>query len=219
MVADRDGIVGAMASAAGFLAVFAAVGVGLVALTEEMTRDQIDANERAFLLRTLNDVVPADGYDNDLFNDTIKVTNPDLLGTGERVTVYRAFREGKPVAAILTPVAPDGYSGPIRLIVGIDADGSVTGVRVTSHRETPGLGDAIEAERSDWILGFEGRSLGDPPLADWAVKRDGGDFDQFTGATVTPRAVVKAVRNTLLYFDAHRTQLFARAPEGDDSSP
>jgi len=219
MNADRDGIAGAMVSAAGILAVFAAVGVGLVALTEEVTRDQIEANERAFLLRTLNDVVPAGSYDNDLFNDTVQVTDPELLGTKEPVTVYRAFREGQPVAVILTPVAPEGYSGPIRLIAGIDAQGNVTGVRTTSHRETPGLGDAIEVQRSDWILGFDGRSLGNPPLARWGVKRDGGDFDQFTGATVTPRAVVKAVRNALLYFDVNREKLFARPPEGDGSSP
>jgi len=219
MAADRRGIAGAMASAAGVLAVFAAVGVGLVALTEDATRDRIDANERAFLLRTLNDVLPSDRYDNDLFNDTVEVTDPDLLGTREPVTVYRAFRDGRPAAVILTPVAPDGYSGAIRLLVGIDIDGRVTGVRATAHRETPGLGDAIDADRSGWVLRFEGRSLGDPPLSRWAVRRDGGDFDQFTGATVTPRAVVKAVRNALLYFDAHRESLFARTSQADGGSP
>ncbi len=218
MAADREGIAAAMASAAGVLAVFAAVGVGLVALTEDATRDRIEANERAFLLRTLNDVLPPDRYDNDLFNDTIQVSDTELLGTREPATVYRAYRDGRPEAVILTPVAPDGYSGVIRLLVGIDAEGRVTGVRATAHRETPGLGDAIEAERSGWILKFEGRSLGDPPLARWAVRRDGGEFDQFTGATVTPRAVVKAVRNALVYFAAHRELLFARTPEGDRSS-
>jgi electron transport complex protein RnfG len=219
MVADREGIAAAMASAAAALAVFAAVGVGLVALTEDATRDRIVANERAFLLRTLNDVLPSNRYDNDLFNDTIVVTDPDLLGTQAPVTVYRAFREGKPEAVVFAPVAPDGYSGVIHLLVGIDVDGRITGVRATAHRETPGLGDAVEADRSDWILAFDGRSLDDPPLGRWAVKRDGGDFDQFTGATVTPRAVVKAVRNALVYFEAHRESLFARVPEGGASSP
>ncbi len=215
MGAERERIAGAMAAAAGALAVFAAVGVGLVALTEDATRQRIAANEKAFLLRTLNDVLPADRYDNDLFNDTVEVKDPELLGTQEPVTVYRAFRDSKPVAVIITPVAPDGYSGVIRLLVGIDVGGNITGVRVTAHRETPGLGDAIEAERSDWTLGFDGRSLGDPPMARWSVKRDGGEFDQLTGATVTPRAVVKAVRNALIYFDANRQSLFAHPPDLD----
>jgi len=219
MGADRDAIAGTMVSAAGILAVFAAVGVGLVAVTEDATRDRIEANERAFLLRTLNDVLPAARYDNDLFNDTIEVTDLELLGTPQPVTVYRAFLQGRPEAVILTPVAPDGYSGAIHLLVGIDVDGRITGVRTTAHRETPGLGDAIEAERSGWTLSFDGRSLDDPPAARWAVRRDGGDFDQFTGATVTPRAVVKAVRNALVYFDAHREALFARPPDGSGSPP
>lgn len=213
MGADGKALPRRMMVAAGLLAVFAIVGVGLVAMTEMATRERIAANERAYLLRALNQVVASDRYDNDMFTDTIMVTDADLLGTQDPVTAYRAFSEGQPVAVILTPIAPDGYSGTIRLLVGIDADGAVTGVRVTSHKETPGLGDAIEAERSDWILGFDGRQLGDPPPAEWAVRRDGGAFDQFTGATVTPRAVVKAVRNALLYFDAHREALFANPRE------
>jgi electron transport complex protein RnfG len=213
MAAEKSNLLGRMASAAGVLAVFAASGVGLVAFTEDATRERIEANERAYLLRTLHEVLPSDRYDNEVFTDTVQVTNPELLGSDEPVTAYRAFKGGRPAAVILTPVAPNGYTGPIRLLVGIDFDGTITGVRVTSHRETPGLGDAIEAERSDWIRDFTGRSVGDPPLSDWAVRRDGGDFDQFTGATVTPRAVVKAVRNALIYFDAHREDLFADATE------
>jgi electron transport complex protein RnfG len=209
MTAEPESLVGRMGSAAAVLAVFAAVGVGLVAFTEDATRDRIEANERAFLLRTLHDVLPPARYDNDVFNDTIQVSDLELLGSEDPVTVYRAFLGNRPAAVILTPVAPNGYSGPIRLLVGIDVDGRITGVRATSHRETPGLGDAIDSGRSDWILGFEGRSLGNPDLGGWAVKRDGGAFDQFTGATVTPRAVVKAVRNALVYFAAHRDALFA----------
>lgn len=215
MSADRTRIPWRMASAAAVLAVFATVGVGLVAFTEDATRARIEANERAYLLKTLNDVLPADRYDNDLFTDTIQVSDPELLGTDDPVTVYRAFRGGRPAGVILAPAAPDGYSGPIRLLVGISAEGVLSGVRVTSHRETPGLGDAIEAQRSDWILGFDGRSIGDPPQARWAVRRDGGDFDQLTGATVTPRAVVKAVRDALLYFSAHRATLFAVSADRD----
>lgn len=198
-----------MVTAAALLGVFAALGTGLLAVTESATRERIAANERAYLLRSLNDVVPASAYDNDLFTDTINVLDPELLGTDEPVTVYRSRMGDRPVAAILTPVAPVGYSGPISLLVGINHDAVITGVRVVAHRETPGLGDAIEVERSDWIRGFTGRSITDPPEKQWAVQRDGGYFDQFTGATVTPRAVVKAVRNALIYFSAERDQLFA----------
>lgn len=198
-----------MAIAAGLLAAFAATGVGLVAFTELSTRERIAANERAYLMRTLNEIVPAEAHDNDMFSDTIEVSDVELLGTPEAITVFRAFSGGRPVAVILTPIAPDGYSGAIKLLVGIAMDGRLTGVRVTSHRETPGLGDGIEAARSDWILGFDGRSLDDPPIGRWAVRRDGGDFDQFTGATITPRAVVKAVSNALLYFEKNGQALFA----------
>jgi electron transport complex protein RnfG len=119
---------------------------------------------------------------------------------------------GRTLAVLLGAVAPDGYSGAIRLLVAVGTDGRVIGVRVLEHRETPGLGDFIETRRSDWIHGFAGRSLGDPPPAGWQVRKDGGEFDQFTGATVTPRAVVRAVRNALTYFDRHRTELLAQPP-------
>ena len=161
-----------------------------------------------FALR-LDEIVPPDLRDNDMFTDTIQVTDAELLGTPDPVTVYRARKNGEPVAAILRVVAPNGYSGPVRLLVGVRNNGEVAGVRVVSHRETPGLGDAIESDRSDWILGFTDRSLGDPPEAAWTVKRDGGAFDQFTGATITPRAVTRAVRNALIYFQANQEALFA----------
>ena len=124
--------------------------------------------------------------------------------------MYRARLRGEAVAVVLAPVAPGGYSGSIHLLVGIAPDGTLLGVRVTEHRETPGLGDAIEARKSDWIRRFTGRSLGDPPFERWRVRKDGGDFDQFTGATVTPRAVVGAVANVLVYFDRHRAELLAQ---------
>ncbi|HSJ48036.1 MAG TPA: electron transport complex subunit RsxG [Gammaproteobacteria bacterium] len=191
------------------LSLFTVIGATLVAYTFENTKARIAANERAALLRNLHVLVPPDSHTNDLFRDVIEVQDPTLLGSRDPVQVYRARRNGEPVALVLTPEAPDGYSGAIRLLVGIDPEGTLIGVRVLSHRETPGLGDAIEAERSDWILDFDGRSLGNPPAAQWRVRRDGGVFDQFTGATVTPRAVVNAVRKSLIYFDRHREDLFA----------
>lgn len=206
-----------MFRAAAILAGFAVCGALLVAVTWESTAQRIAANERAFLLRSLADVLPEHGYDNAIHEDAITVTDA-LLGTTAPVAVYRARLRGRPVALVLAPVAPGGYSGPIRLLVGVLADGTISGVRVVGHRETPGLGDRIEVERDDWVLGFDGRSLGQPPRERWAVRRDGGVFDQFTGATITPRAVVSAVRDALVYFEAHRDALFA-APAGASALP
>lgn len=190
------------------LALFAVIGTALVAFTYDRTIDQIAENERQALLRNLHAIIKPSEHDNDLFTDTTEVPGSPLLGTHESVSVYRARKDGEPVAAVLTPVAPDGYNGTIKLLVGIYYDGTVAGVRVLSHNETPGLGDAIEVEKSQWITGFEGKSLANPNLRAWAVRKDGGQFDQFTGATITPRAVVKAVREALIYFRQHRKQIF-----------
>lgn len=194
---------------AALLAMFAAAGTLLVTTTEQGTRARIADNEREFLLQTLDVLVDPTRYDNDLLDDTRTVVAPMALGTANPVTVYRARANGEPVALVLTAVAPDGYSGPIHLLVAVNRDGTLAGVRVLSHRETPGLGDGIEANRSDWILAFAGRSLGDPPADGWAVRRDGGEFDQLTGATITPRAVVAAVRRVLEYYEAEQAMLFA----------
>lgn len=201
------------AIAAVLLAAFAAAGTLLVTSTEQGTRARIADNERAFLLQTLDVLVDPARYDNDLLADTRTVVAPAALGTADPVTVYRARAGGEPVALVLTAVAPDGYSGAIRLLVAVNRDGTLSGVRVLTHRETPGLGDGIEANRSDWILAFTGRSLGDPPAAGWAVRRDGGAFDQLTGATITPRAVVAAVHRVLQYYEAEQAMLFATADE------
>ena len=198
---------------ASLLALFAVAGTSLVALTHEATKERIAANERAALLRSLHSLIPPARHDNDLFTDITEVSDPELLGTPAPVTVYRARRGGEPVAAVLTPVAPDGYSGRIILLVAINHDGTLAGVRVVSHRETPGLGDAVEEERSDWIHSFAGKSLNNPSAKGWKVKRDGGIFDQFTGATVTPRAVVEAVYHALQYFNRHRDALFANGAQ------
>ena len=196
-----------------FLFLFAVIGSGLVAFTFDSTAERIADNQRKALLKSLNELVPSDRYDNDIFSDTFYVISSELLGSDEPVPVYRARKNGWPVAAVLAAVAPDGYNGTIRLLVAVNLDGTLAGVRAVQHRETPGLGDAVEVERSDWIRGFEGKSLTDPAKEGWKVKRDGGTFDQFTGATITPRAVVKAVRKALLYFQLHAHKLFEKSPD------
>ncbi len=192
---------------AGLLAVFAAVGTAALALTYSGTQSQIEANARAALVRSLQQLVPADRYDNDMAMDTLQLSEPSLGNSP--VTVYRARKGGQPVAAVVTTVAPDGYAGNIALLVGVNADGQLAGVRVVTHKETPGLGDKIDVDRNDWITRFTGKSLTNPSLDRWKVKKDGGAFDQFSGATITPRAVVGAVKRTLQYFEGHREALFA----------
>ena len=194
---------------------FAVLAALAISASDRMTGQRIADNERRYILRTLNTVLPPDRYDNDLTLSTIERVDSDLLGSAEPVLVYVATQDNQPVGFIFAPIAPDGYSGPINLLVGIYADGTVSGVRVTAHRETPGLGDGIDRAKSDWIDAFAGRSLDAPPLQRWAIRRDAGEFDQLTGATITPRAVVKAVRNTLLYFREHRSELIA-APQNND---
>ena len=191
-----------------FLWLFAVVGTSLVALTEFSTRDAIAENERAMLLRNLHALLPPERLDNDIASDTLTVEASPLLGTEKPSVVYRARLGGEPVAAVFNSIAPDGYSGRIHLLVGVYVDGSVAGVRVVKHAETPGLGDGIEVRKSPWILGFDGKSLDDPTEAKWKVRRDGGAFDQLTGATITPRAVVRAVRNTLLYYRRNADMIF-----------
>jgi len=191
------------------LLLFAVIGTALVVYTFDNTRDRIAANERATLLRKLHQLIPPEAHDNILLEDTITVRDKSLLGTAREVTVYRARKAGQPVALVITPVAPDGYSGTIKLLVGIRADGTLNGVRVVAHRETPGLGDAIDETRSDWIHQFDNKSLDNPTTDRWKVRKDGGDFDQLTGATITPRAIVKAVRQTLLYYRRNQEALFA----------
>ena len=196
------------AIAAAVLAIAAIAAVGMVALVHDRAEPQIEASRRAQLLAQLTAVLGDVDYDNDPLQDVIEVHDPELLGTDEPLTAHRVRRGGEPVAALLNAVAPDGYAGTIHLLIAIDVQGRVLGVRVLDHRETPGLGDFIEERRSDWIHGFDGRSLGQPPAGRWQVRKDGGDFDQFTGATVTPRAVVRAVRDALTWFARHRDELF-----------
>jgi Na+-translocating ferredoxin:NAD+ oxidoreductase subunit G len=195
------------------LAIVAAVLTAVLAGVASLTRERIAANEQAWIKQRLDSLVTPDSHDNDLLADSIAVTAPDLLGSSQPVRIYRARRGGAPVAAVIRPIAPDGYRGPIELLVAIGQDGRLIGVQVIRHEETPGLGDAFESRDVHWLDRFRGRSLTDPPPQRWTVRRDGGDFDAFTGATITPRAIVKAVRNALEYYQRNSQRIFAQPAE------
>ena len=196
------------------LASVAAVAAAAVALTWQFTAPRIAENERLHEQRTLVEVLPGVDFDNLLLDARVELDAAELLGE-PGTSAWLARRDRDTVALVLRVSAPDGYNGRIRLLLGLSADGEVLGVRTVSHRETPGLGDAIEHERSDWIHQFDGRSLRDPAAGGWAVNRDGGQFDAISGATVTARAVVRAIRNALLYFDANREELLRAEPAPD----
>lgn len=190
------------------LAIVAAVLTAVVVLVASFTRERIAANEQAWIKQRLDALVAPDTHDNDLLADSITVTAPDLLGSSQPVRIYRARRGSTPVAAVIRPIAPDGYRGPIELLVAIGQDGRLIGVQVIRHEETPGLGDAFESRDIHWLDRFRGRALTDPPPPRWTVRRDGGDFDAFTGATITPRAIIKAVRNALEYYQRNNQRIF-----------
>jgi len=191
------------------LAIVAAAFAALLTLLADLTRERAATHRESWLTQRLDALVPPSLYDNDMLSDRIEVLAPASLGTTEPVSVYRARRAGRPTAVVLRPVAPDGYAGEIELLVAIAYDGSLLGVQVLSHNETPGLGDAFERREPEWLERFRGRSLEDPPQRRWAVRKDGGEFDQFTGATITARAIVKAVRSTLEFYGRNRDKLFA----------
>lgn len=193
-----------------FLAAFALLGTLALASVHDLTQPKVLENERIATLEKLNALVDAQSYDNDLLASKQVLPAADF-GSAEDVTVYRASKQGAPVAALFTVSAPDGYSGSIRMVVAVRADQTLAGVRVLAHKETPGLGDKIDADKHDWILGFAGKSLQDPATNAWAVRKDGGAFDQFTGATITPRAVVGAVKRTLQWSQQHFNTLFTQA--------
>lgn len=193
------------------LAVIGAICTTLVAATYQATRDRIAANDKALLEQSLAPALSGIFYDSGVTESRLVLQPPHGLPGNDPAVIYRVFAEEQPVAALFAVTARDGFSGPIRVLVGIEIDGTVTGVRILQHRETPGLGDKIVSKRSDWVFQFDGRSLGDPAVERWAIRGDGGEFDQLTGASITPRAVVKAVRDTLLYFDANRDEIFLAA--------
>ena len=192
------------------LFVFAVIGTALLAFTHDRTEPVITRGQQEAKLALLSQVLPATLYDNDLLASQQSVPPDDLLGTRQPSALWLARRGGEFSGVALEAVAPDGYSGNIALLIGIDANGTVTGVRVTAHRETPGLGDYIDRARSAWIDQFAGKSLTGPDPKHWKVAKDGGVFDARAGATITPRAVVKAVKSALEYFARHRAAFVAQ---------
>ena len=178
------------------------------------TKPALEASAAEEKMKLISEVLPRSAYDNDLLKDTLEIQPSADLGLDEKSTVYRARKTGQASAVVLEAVAPDGYSGKIRLLIAINLDGTLAGVRVTQHKETPGLGDYIEPKKDKnkarpWITQFNGLSLDSVSDREWKVKKDGGRFDSVVGATVTPRAVIKAVRKATRYVAENREQLYA----------
>lgn len=191
------------------LAAFAVVTTMLIALTFSGTEQTIISQQQKKLQGILSAIIPAQLHDNDMRTNCTFVTSQEFLGSAETQTVFRATKDSQKVALALETVAPDGYSGKIKLVVGMDTSGTVTGVRILEHKETPGLGDRIDIRISDWITSFNGQVLTEQNESMWAVRKDGGQFDQFTGATITPRAVVSAVKKAVEYVKIHQQEIFA----------
>jgi len=190
------------------LLVFALIGTALLALTYQATHNPIARSEEMEKLKLVSQIIPQGSYDNDIIKDHVELPADGLLGTDGTSIAYIGRLKNQPSIAVLQVVAPDGYSGRIGLIISIRSDGRIGGVRVVTHKETPGLGDYIDIAKSKWITGFDGKSLDDPGEDGWKVKKDGGQFDYMAGATITPRAVVKAVHKALQYFAANRAKIF-----------
>jgi electron transport complex protein RnfG len=193
------------------LGVFCAgFGVAL-ALTDDVTKAPIKDRALEDKMNSLGQVIPRSIHDNNPVTDTVKLPNPNAGGHGGGETeVYRATKDGKIAAVAYEYIANGGYGGPIRLMLGVAPDGKLLGVRVISHKETPGLGDKIDAAKTDWITRFTGLGLGNPPVDKWKVKKDGGQFDQFSGATITPRAVVGGIRQGLEFFAANSSRMMEK---------
>ena len=192
------------------LGIFAVMTAGLIAVTHQLTEHTIEDNIVQAQLSAFNEILPADRYDNNLAEANIMLDADPLLGSAEPVQAFIARKDGQVSAIIFETIAPGGYNGNLDLLVAVDRNGVVTGSRVISHKETPGLGDKVDLQKSKWILSSGDKSLENTSLKQWNVKKDGGEFDQFTGATITPRAVVRAVKNTLLYFNENKDALLSR---------
>ncbi len=181
---------------------FALFAAAILGTGDSGTRDVIKLRLEEDLKNSISQVVPDQVYDNDLLKQTMTIPGPN----GKPLTIYQGTKDGK-VSAVVYTVSQFGYSGEILVIMAVNTDGELLGVRVLAHTETPGLGDKIEAAKDDWILQFAGLSLSEPPSSQWGVKKDGGYFDEFSGATITPRAVVKAVKMGLEFFEEQKAQL------------
>ena len=202
------------------LALFALITALVLATTDRITEDRIAESERLAAQKALFEIVPLARHNNDLLVDLQPIPEQYWLALGldNGGDVHIARLDDQPVAAIVPSITKDGYSGDIAMIVGINFDGTVAGVRVVEHKETPGLGDKVELRKSDWILSFNGKSLNNPELSKWNVKKDRGDFDQFTGATITPKAVIHQIAKTLEYFEKDRERLLSAINFSDNPS-
>lgn len=200
------------------LMIYAIIGTGLVAGTYIATKEKIAENEKKALLESIGKIIDSEAYNNPIDKDFYKVKDAKGLGTDSEVTIYRARKDGANIAAVIKTEAPGGYAGAIKVLVGINADQTLAGVRVLSHNETPGLGTFIEENKTYkkdtiWIKEFKDKSLKNPAPEKWAVKKDGGEFDEFSGATITPRAVVGCIKQTLIYFQKNQEKIFSTPSE------
>ena len=183
------------------------LAIAALSLVHQLTRERMEDARQQWLLQGLSAVLPEGPYDADPLS-TRQLISAVELGSVQPLPLYTVYRHGQPLAAVLSVIAPDGYNGDIELLLGIYPDGQVIGARVTEHRETPGLGDDIDINRSDWIKQFDGRSLQTDASQAWHVKKRGGRFDAMTGATVTPQAVIRALHRALLWYQQHRDEVF-----------
>lgn len=193
------------------LAAFALLSIGLIAVFHWLTKDKIQAEMQAKLARTLSQIVPPSKYNNDVYHECIVIDSAGVLHPKKSTKFYRMTQDDTPVATVFTVTTTQGYNGAIEIILGIyEKDDSIAGVRVVQHNETPGLGDKLEIHKSDWITQFSGVSLNDIPADQWKVKKDGGQFDAFTGATITPRAALSAIAAGLTFYQANKPAIFNR---------
>lgn len=188
---------------------FAFVGTTLLAFVHEITRAPIEASEKEARLALFKQILPESAYDNELLKETVQIAPNEQLGNRQVTTANIAKLNHKTAGVILEAIAHDGYSGDIKLLIAIRADGSVSGVRVLAHKETPGLGDYIDIAHGNWIKLFNDESVNKTPTEQWQVKKDGGKFDYMVGATITPRAVVKAVLKAVQFYEMNKQTLFA----------
>ena len=206
-------IISSMAKNGAILTAFALATTGLVASINALTADKIAEQEQLQLTAQLQEVLDPKSYDNQLLQDCVIITD-EKLGPYANQVIYRARKNNKPVAVVIRHVTPNGYSGDINLLTAVLSDGTIAGVRTTKHEETPGLGDKVEVKKSLWITTFKSLTVEGEEDARWAVKKDGGQFDQFTGATITPRAVVGSVKNAVLFAQTNFDDIFA-APNAE----